>query len=63
MFNDIKEFIPYFPQRELEEWKIGTLNGFRMNCILKVNEDFGRLLGYYVSEGYAGAQRNKNRRC
>ncbi|KUJ99549.1 MAG: DNA polymerase [Thermococcales archaeon 44_46] len=59
MFNDIKEFIPYFPQRELEEWKIGTLNGFRMNCILKVNEDFGRLLGYYVSEGYAGAQRNK----
>lgn len=59
MFNDIKDVISSFPQKELEEWKIGTLNGFRMDCILKIDENFGKLLGYYVSEGYAGAQKNK----
>jgi len=58
-FNEIKDFISYFPQKELEKWKIGTLNGFRMDCILKIDENFGKLLGYYVSEGYAGAQKNK----
>ena len=58
-FNEIKDFISYFPQKELEEWKIGTLNGFRMDCILKIDENFGKFLGYYISEGYAEAQKNK----
>ena len=58
-FNDLRNEIKFMPDEELEEWKVGTLNGFRMEPLIEVSEDFAKLLGYYVSEGYARKQRNK----
>ncbi|WP_456453484.1 DNA polymerase domain-containing protein, partial [Thermococcus sp.] len=58
-FNDLRDVIGLFPERELGEWKIGTLNGFRMKTLVEVDEHFAKLLGYYVSEGYSRAQRNQ----
>ncbi|WP_461864757.1 DNA polymerase domain-containing protein, partial [Thermococcus sp.] len=58
-FNDIRDVIGLFSERELREWKIGTLNGFRMKTIVPIDKDFGKLLGYYVSEGYSRMQRNQ----
>ncbi|ACJ15484.1 family B-type DNA-dependent polymerase precursor [Thermococcus onnurineus NA1] len=58
-FNDLRDKIEFMPEEELREWKIGTLNGFRMEPFIEVNEDLAKLLGYYVSEGYAGKQRNQ----
>ncbi|NJF24317.1 DNA polymerase domain-containing protein [Thermococcus sp. Bubb.Bath] len=57
-FNSIRDVIDIMPSVELKEWKIGTLNGFRMSPFIEVDESFAKLLGYYVSEGYAGKQRN-----
>ncbi|AHF81008.1 DNA polymerase domain-containing protein [Thermococcus paralvinellae] len=58
-FNDLRDVIEEFPLEELAEWKIGTLNGFRMKSIVKLDKHFARFLGYYVSEGSARMQRNQ----
>ncbi|WP_297501237.1 DNA polymerase domain-containing protein [Thermococcus sp.] len=58
-FNDLRDKIRLMPEKELREWEVGTLNGFRMEPLIEVNEDFAKLLGYYVSEGYARKQRNQ----
>nr|AFC60629.1 family B DNA polymerase precursor [Thermococcus waiotapuensis] len=58
-FNDLRDIIRLMPEKELKEWKVGTLKGFRMETSIEVNEDFAKLLGYYVSGGYAGKQRNQ----
>ncbi|AEH25222.1 DNA polymerase domain-containing protein [Pyrococcus yayanosii] len=58
-FNAIRDVIHTMPEEELKEWLIGTRNGFRMRPFIDVNRDFAKLLGYYVSEGYARKQRNK----
>ncbi|WP_099209949.1 DNA polymerase domain-containing protein [Thermococcus henrietii] len=57
-FNAVRDVIALMPEEELKEWKIGTRNGFRMSPFIEVDENFAKLLGYYVSEGYAGKQRN-----
>ncbi|GAB6135959.1 DNA polymerase domain-containing protein [Thermococcus prieurii] len=58
-FNAVRDVIALMPEEELKEWKIGTRNGFRMSPFIEVDENFAKLLGYYVSEGYAGKQRNQ----
>ncbi|ALM75851.1 DNA polymerase domain-containing protein [Thermococcus barophilus] len=58
-FNDLRDVIEEFPLEELAEWRIGTLNGFRMKSIVKLDKHFARFLGYYVSEGSARKQRNQ----
>ncbi len=50
-FNDVREVIPNIPDIEFEDWKIGAVNGFKMKALVDLDEDFARLLGYYVSEG------------
>lgn len=57
-FNSIRDAVGIMPLKELKEWKIGTLNGFRMSPLIEVDESLAKLLGYYVSEGYARKQRN-----
>ena len=60
-FNDLRDVIDKVPDVELEAWKIGTIKGFKMQTVIHVDEDFGKLLGYYVSEGYSRVQRNKRK--
>ncbi|CAD5243491.1 DNA polymerase domain-containing protein [Thermococcus camini] len=57
-FNAIRDVIHLMPEEELKEWLIGTRNGFRMRPFIDVNEDFAKLLGYYVSEGNARKWKN-----
>ncbi|QDA30705.1 intein-containing DNA-directed DNA polymerase [Thermococcus indicus] len=58
-FNAVRDVVSLMPEEELKEWKIGTRNGFRIGPFIDVNEDFAKLLGYYVSEGYARKHRNQ----
>ncbi len=58
-FNDIREIIDKIPDAELEAWNVGTINGFKMKAVFRIDEDFGKLLGYYVSEGYSNVQKNR----
>ncbi len=58
-FNDLRDVIEEFPLEELAQWNIGTLNGFRMKTIVKLDKHFARFLGYYVSEGSARKQKNQ----
>ncbi|AIU69737.1 endonuclease [Thermococcus eurythermalis] len=58
-FNAVRDVISLMPEEELNEWQVGTRNGFRIKSLIEVDEDFAKLLGYYVSEGYAGKQRNQ----
>ncbi len=52
-FDDIRDVIDRIPDREFEAWKIGTIKGFKMPAVIHVDEEFGKLLGYYVSKGYS----------
>ncbi|NJE09556.1 DNA polymerase domain-containing protein [Thermococcus sp. MAR1] len=57
-FNAIRDVIHMMPGEELREWLIGTRNGFKMKPFIAVDENFARLLGYYVSEGNARKWKN-----
>ena len=56
-FNDLRDIIGLIPDTELKAWKVGTINGFKMQSVIRIDEDFGKLLGYYVSEGYSRVQK------
>lgn len=58
-FNAVRDVIALMPEKELAEWRVGTRNGFRMRPLIGIDENFAKLLGYYVSEGYARKQRNQ----
>ncbi|AMM53281.1 DNA polymerase domain-containing protein [Pyrococcus kukulkanii] len=58
-FNAVRDVISLMPEEELKEWRIGTRNGFRMGTFVDINEDFAKLLGYYVSEGSARKWKNQ----
>lgn len=51
-FNFIWDVVGIMFLKELKEWKIGMLNGFRMSLFIEVDELLVKFFGYYVSEGY-----------
>nr|ABD14869.1 PolA precursor [Thermococcus sp. GT] len=58
-FNAVRDVIALMPEEELRDWLVGTRNGFRMRPFVEIEEDFAKLLGYYVSEGNARKWRNQ----
>ncbi|NJE03705.1 DNA polymerase domain-containing protein [Thermococcus sp. MV11] len=58
-FNALRPVLRLMPEKELEEWLVGTRNGFRIRPFIEVDWKFAKLLGYYVSEGSAGKWKNQ----
>lgn len=52
-FNDIKAHVSSAPDSLLREFRIGPMNGTKIDPGIKITEKLARLLGYYVSEGYS----------